>query len=149
MGRAAGAYSDQPDIQGVSLIPGPRPGAVKDQRGAVANLLRQLCGQSGNVRACDKLFGAADILGQYGWCSGGKPCASSFARRSGKVRLPMKTTVEAVGSASAVRLMSPGNLPVTSWPVTNWTRRAVRRRVSGMPAAAAAATAEGMPGMIS
>ena len=59
----------------------------------------------------------------------------------GNVRWPMNTTVVVSGSARAAQVMSPGSCPVMSAPVTNCTRRAVRRRVSGMPAAAAAAIA--------
>ena len=61
----------------------------------------------------------------------------------------MKMTVVACGSASAAMFSPGGRLPVVSAAVMNCTRWAWPRRVSGMPAAAAAAEAEVTPGMIS
>ena len=57
--------------------------------------------------------------------------------------------VIADGSESAVRLKSSGNSPVISLPVINWMRLALSLLVKGIPASAAAAKAEEMPGIIS
>ena len=79
----------------------------------------------------------------------GGPAAISSDASFGKVRRAIKTMVVARASASAARFRSSGSTPETSWPVTNCTRRASSRRVSGMPTAAAAALAELTPGTIS
>jgi hypothetical protein len=77
------------------------------------------------------------------------PAPISIVANAGNVRCPIKTTVVAFASASAARLRLSGNAPRTSCPVIYCTRRAASRRVNGMPAAAAAAHAEGTPGIIS